>query len=161
VMPTNLYGPGDNFDLATSHVLPALMRKVHEAKIAGRPSVTLWGTGEARREVLYSDDLADAVVFLMNLPDEAFERCCRMEPPLLNIGCGEDHTIGELMDAIMETVGYRGKVEHDLSRPDGTPRKLLDISRMRALGWSPRTPLGEGLALFYQAFLKEHASAQV
>lgn len=161
VMPTNLYGPGDNFDLATSHVLPALMRKVHDAKIAGRPSVTMWGTGKVRREVLYSDDLADALVFLMNLPDAVFEDCCRMDPPLLNIGCGEDQTIRELMELVMETVGYRGAVEHDLSKPDGTPQKLLDISRIRALGWSPRTPVREGLAQFYQAFLKELAGAQV
>jgi GDP-L-fucose synthase len=161
VMPTNLYGPGDNFDLATSHVLPALMRKVHEAKMEGRPSVTMWGTGKVRREVLYSDDLADAVVFLMTLADGAFEECCRMDPPLLNIGCGEDQTIRELMEQVMETVGYRGTVEHDLSKPDGTPQKLLDISRMRALGWRPKTTLRAGLAEFYRAFLKEHASAQV
>ena len=156
VMPTNLYGPGDNFDLETSHVLPALVRKVHEAKSEGRPSITVWGTGTARREFLYSDDLADAAVFLMNLPGAAFEHACRQDPPLLNIGCGEDLTIRELVELVMETVGYRGSVVYDTNKPDGTPRKLLDVSRMRSLGWSPRTPLREGLALFYSAFLQEH-----
>jgi GDP-L-fucose synthase len=158
VMPTNLYGPGDNFDLETSHVLPALVRKVHEAKSGGRTSITVWGTGKARREFLYSDDLADAAVFLMNLPVAAFEDACRQEPPLLNVGCGEDLTIQELVELVMETVGYRGSVVYDTSKPDGTPRKLLDVSRMRTLGWSSRTPLREGLALFYQAFLQEHCN---
>jgi len=159
VMPTNLYGPGDNFDLQTSHVLPALIRKVHEARLEGRASITVWGTGTPRREFLYSEDLADAVVFLMNLPDAAFQDACRLDPPLLNIGCGEDLTIRELVDLVMETVGYRGSVVYDSSKPDGTPRKLLDVSRMRRLGWSPRTPLREGLALFYRAFLEEHVNA--
>ncbi len=158
MMPTNLYGPGDNFDLETSHVLPALIRKVHEAKRAGCPSITVWGTGTARREFLYSDDLADAAVFLMNLPEPAFQAACRLDPPLLNVGCGEDLTIRELVDLVMETVGYRGEVVYDRTKPDGTPRKLLDVSRMRQLGWSPRTPLPEGLALFYRAFLEEHAN---
>ncbi len=157
IMPTNLYGPGDNFDLATSHVLPALLRKVHEAKSEARTSITVWGTGTPRREFLYSDDLADAAVFLMNLPDAAFQHACQLDPPLLNVGCGEDLTIRELVGLVMDTVGYRGSVEYDHSKPDGTPRKLLDVSRMRLLGWSPRTPLREGLALFYRAFLKEHA----
>jgi GDP-L-fucose synthase len=175
VMPTNLYGPGDNFDLETSHVLPALVRKVHEAKHEGRTSISVWGTGTARREFLYSEDLADAAVFLMNLPGAAFQDACRQDPPLLNIGCGEDLTIRELVDLVMETVGYRGSVVYDGSKPDGTPRKLLDVSRMRSLGWSPRTPLREGLALFYSAFLvsihaprsgrtavtEEHVSGQV
>jgi len=161
VMPTNLYGPGDNFDPVTSHVLPALLRRVHEAKREGRPAIVVWGTGQARRELLYSEDLADAVVFLMNLPDAAFQECCRLDPPLLNIGCGEDRTIAELVEMVMETVGYRGRVEYDPSKPDGTPRKLLDIGRMRALGWSPRTPLREGLARFYNAFLEEHFSGHV
>jgi GDP-L-fucose synthase len=161
LLPVNLYGPGDNFDLETSHVLPALVRKVHEAKSEGRTSITVWGTGTARREFLYSDDLADAVVFLMNLPAAAFENACRQDPPLLNIGCGEDLTIQELVELVMETVGYRGSVVYDTSKPDGTPRKLLDVSRMRSLGWSRRTPLREGLALFYQAFLREHCGGHV
>jgi GDP-L-fucose synthase len=161
IMPTNLYGPGDNFDLVTSHVLPALLRKVHEAKQEGRPSITVWGTGKARREFLYSDDLADAAVFLMNLPDAEFEAACRQDPPLFNIGCGEDLTIRELVELVMETVGYRGAVEYDTAKPDGTPRKLLDISRMRSLGWTSKIPLREGLALFYRAFLEEHAGQHV
>ncbi len=156
VMPTNLYGPGDNFDLETSHVLPALIRKAHEAKRAGSPSLTVWGTGNVRREFLYSDDLADAAVFLMNLPDAAFDAACRQDPPLLNIGCGEDLTIRELVKLVMETVEYRGEVVYDTSKPDGTPRKLLDVGRMRSLGWTARTPLRQGLALFYEAFLQEH-----
>jgi GDP-L-fucose synthase len=158
VMPTNLYGPGDNFDLETSHVLPALIRKVHEAKSEGRTSITVWGTGKARREFLYSADLADAAVFLMNLPAAAFEDACRQDPPLLNIGCGVDLTIQELVELVMETVGYSGSVVYDSSKPDGTPRKLLDVSRMNSLGWSRRTTLREGLTLSYRAFLKEHAS---
>src|SRR5882724_7041276 len=158
IMPTNLYGPGDNFDLATSHVLPALVRKVHEAKRDGRPSIPVWGTGKARREFLYSEDLADAAVFLMNLPDAAFEDVCRQDPPLLNIGCGEDLTIQELVELVMETVGYTGTAVYDSSKPDGTPRKLLDVTRMSSLGWTRRTPLRQGLALFYKAFLKEHSA---
>jgi len=161
IMPTNLYGPGDNFDLATSHVLPALLRKVHEAKQDGRPSITVWGTGKPRREFLYSDDLADAAVFLMNLPDAEFEAACHQDPPLFNIGCGEDLTIRELVELVMETVGYRGAVEYDTAKPDGTPRKLLDISRMRSLGWTSKIPLREGLALFYRAYLEEHAGQHV
>ena len=161
IMPTNLYGPGDNFDLATSHVLPALLRKVHEAKQEGRTSITVWGTGKARREFLYSDDLADAAVFLMNLPDAEFEAACHQDPPLFNIGCGEDLTIRELVELVMETVGYRGAVEYDTAKPDGTPRKLLDISRMRSLGWTSKIPLREGLALFYRAYLEEHAGQHV
>ena len=161
IMPTNLYGPGDNFDLATSHVLPALLRKVHEAKQEGRPSITVWGTGKPRREFLYSDDLADAAVFLMNLPDAEFEAACHQDPPLFNIGCGEDLTIRELVELVMETIGYRGAVEYDTAKPDGTPRKLLDISRMRSLGWTSKIPLREGLALFYRAFLEEHAGQHV
>lgn len=157
IMPTNLYGPGDNFDLQTSHVLPALVRKVHEAKREGHPSITVWGTGKVRREFLYSEDLADAAVFLMNLSDAGFEDACRQDPPLLNIGCGEDLTIQELVELVMETVGYTGTAVYDSSKPDGTPRKLLDVSRVSSLGWTRRTPLREGLALFYKAFLKDHS----
>jgi len=158
VMPTNLYGPGDNFDLQTSHVLPALLRKVHEARKAGLPSISVWGTGNARREFLYSDDVAEALVFLMNLPDATFAEACRQDPPLLNIGYGEDLTIRELVDLVMQTVGYRGNVVYDSSKPDGTPRKLLDSSRIRALGWQPRISLREGLSRFYRAFLEEYGA---
>jgi GDP-L-fucose synthase len=149
VMPSNLYGPGDNFDLATSHVLPALVRKVHEAKAAGRPTVEVWGSGNVRREFLSSGDLADAAVFVMNLPGRDFAEACRRVPPLLNVGTGEDVTIRELVAMIIETAGFAGEPVFDSSKPDGTPRKLLDVSRMKALGWTAKTPLREGLAEYY------------
>jgi GDP-L-fucose synthase len=159
VMPTNLYGPGDNFDLKTSHVLPAMIRKMHEAKVAGAPTVTLWGTGSPRREFLYSDDLADAVVFLMNLPDQKFSEALGDEEhaPLLNIGCGKDQTIRELAEIVRETVGYKGELVWDSSKPDGTPRKQLDVSRLTALGWTYRTELRDGLAKSYAHFLERFA----
>jgi GDP-L-fucose synthase len=137
-LPTNLYGPGDNFDLETSHVLPALIRKITTAHQEGADRVVLWGTGAPRREFLYVDDLADACIFLMTRYDH--------EAPI-NVGCGEDLTIRELAEAIARTVGFRGRFDLDTSRPDGTPRKLLDVSRLRALGWTPRTSLETGLAL--------------
>jgi GDP-L-fucose synthase len=137
VMPTNLYGPGDNFDLPNSHVLPALIRKCHEAKARNDASITVWGTGTPRREFLFVDDLADACVFLMERYDgEQF----------LNIGCGEDLTIRELAGLIAEIVGFRGDLILDASKPDGMPRKLLDVSRLRALGWAPRTDLRTGIS---------------
>jgi GDP-L-fucose synthase len=160
IMPTNLYGPGDNFNLQTSHVLPALLRKAHDAKRDNLPSITVWGTGRARREFLYSDDLAEAAAFLMNLDDAAFASACEADPPLINVGCGEDQTIAELVELVMRTVGYRGEAVYDTGKPDGTPRKLLDVSRIRALGWHPRTGLAEGLARFYRAFLEEHPSGR-
>lgn len=145
-MPTNLFGPGENFDLDTSHVLAALMRKAIEAKRAGQSKITVWGSGEPRREFLYSDDLAEACVFLMNLPDEKYELLLRAdEPPLLNVGTGEDLTIRELAELICRVVGFEGELEFDRSKPDGTPRKLLDVSRIRALGWKARTSLEDGL----------------
>lgn len=144
VMPTNLYGTGDNYDLATSHVLPALIRKAHEAKLAGAPALTLWGTGTPRREFLHADDLADACVFLMETGYAG---------PLLNIGTGEDLAIRELADLVCRVVGYRGEIVHDLTKPDGTPRKLLDVSRLHALGWRHRIGLEEGIALAYADFL--------
>lgn len=140
LMPTNLYGPGDNFDLETSHVLPALLRKFHEAKEAGRPEVSVWGSGAPRREFLHVDDLADAAVFVMDL-DRA--------PDLLNVGCGEDVTIRELAETVSRVVGYEGKIVFDRSKPDGTPRKLLDVSRLTALGWRATIPLEEGLRRTY------------
>jgi GDP-L-fucose synthase len=160
IMPTNLYGPGDNFDLQTSHVLPALLRKTHEAMRDNLPSITVWGTGRARREFLYSDDLAEAAAFLMNLDDAAFQGACAGDPPLINVGCGQDQTIAELVELVMRTVGFRGEVVYDTGKPDGTPRKLLDVSRIQALGWRPRTGLAEGLARFYQAFLEAHDSGR-
>jgi GDP-L-fucose synthase len=148
VMPTNLYGPGDNYHPENSHVIPALIRRFHEAKVKGEPSVTVWGTGTPRREFLYSDDMADACVFLMSLPDEKFDSVLNpphSAPPLINIGVGEDLTIRELAETIARVVGYEGKITFDPSKPDGTPRKLLDVSRLRALGWRARVSLREGL----------------
>ncbi len=136
VLPTNLYGPGDNFDLETSHVLPALIRKIGDAQSAGAQSVSLWGTGAPRREFLYVDDLADACVFLMQNYSQA-------EP--INVGCGEDLTIRELATKIAHVVGFRGRFDFDSTRPDGTPRKVLDVSRLTALGWRARTDLDTGL----------------
>jgi GDP-L-fucose synthase len=155
-MPTNSYGPGDNYDLQTSHVLPALIRKVHEAKVSGLPEVVIWGSGKPRREFLYSDDAADACIFLMNLPAELFDRLTSpglAEPPLINIGCGEDLTILELADLIRGVVGYTGRFRFDTSKPDGTPRKLLSVERLRQFGWSPRIDLEEGIGLAYRDYL--------
>lgn len=160
-MPTNLYGPGDNFDLSTSHVLPALIRKVHEAKVRQETAIPVWGTGRVRREFLYSDDLADAVIFLMNLPAKRFAEVCLLDPPLINVGCGEDITIRQLLDLIMEIVGFSGRPVYDNTKPDGTPRKLLDVSRLRALGWRAKVPLADGLAKTYQAFLDQILRGEV
>jgi len=140
VMPTNLYGPGDNFDLQGSHVLPALIRKFHEAKLAGAPAVTVWGSGTPRREFLHVDDMADACVFLMARPgvDE-----------MVNVGTGEDLTIADLASLVRDVVGYGGDVVYDASKPDGTPRKLLDVTRLSSLGWKPRIALRDGIAATY------------
>ncbi|MGH6787866.1 MAG: GDP-L-fucose synthase family protein [Novosphingobium sp.] len=142
-MPTNLYGPGDNFDLASSHVLPALVRKVHEAKASGAP-VTLWGSGTPRREFLYVDDCADACLHLLRHYSGAAP---------VNVGCGEDIAIADLAALVMEVIGYEAAILTDPSKPDGTPRKLLDVSRLTALGWTAKTSLREGIALTYKAFL--------
>jgi GDP-L-fucose synthase len=160
-MPTNLYGPGDNYDLASSHVLPALVRKMHEAKASGRGSVVVWGTGRPRREFLHSDDMADACVMLMKLPDERFDEILRGpgDFPLINIGCGEDQTIAELARTVASVVGFRGTLEFDSSKPDGTPRKLLDVGRLQALGWSPRVGLEAGIAGAYEDFLARERDA--
>lgn len=145
-MPTNLFGPGENFDLQTSHVLAALLRKAIEAKAAGQKKITVWGSGIPRREFLYSDDLAQACVFLMNLSDERYASLLREdEPPLLNIGTGEDLTIRELAELICKVVEFEGELEFDPSKPDGTPRKLLDVSRIQSLGWKAQTSLEDGL----------------
>ena len=143
-MPTNLYGPEDNFDLQTSHVLPALLHKFHLAKEAAQPSVTLWGTGSAFREFLHVDDLAQACLFLMENYDS---------PELVNVGCGEDLTVRELAELVGRVVGYSGKIEWDTTKPDGTPRKLLDVSRLNKLGWKARIPLEEGIRSTYQWWL--------
>jgi GDP-L-fucose synthase len=153
-MPTNLYGLGDNYDLESSHVLPALLRKIHEAKQAGRREVVMWGSGTPRREFLHADDLARALVFLARLDEARYaeltepQRC-----PLINVGTGEDLTIAELAETIARVIGYEGQFVHDRSKPDGTPRKVMDVSRIRALGWAPSTDLATGLAGAYQDFL--------
>jgi GDP-L-fucose synthase len=150
VMPTNLYGSGDNYHPEYSHVVAALIRRFHEAKLSGAPEVVVWGTGTPRREFLYVDDLADACIHLMRTysSDE-----------LVNIGTGEDITIAEFARVVAATVGYTGTISFDPSRPDGTPRKLLDVSRLAKLGWRARTSLEDGIKLAYQAYLKEHIRA--
>jgi GDP-L-fucose synthase len=154
-MPTNLYGPGDNYDSETSHVIPAVLGKMHQAKTSKKSEVVLWGTGTPRREFLYSDDLAEACLFLMNLNDESFDALIASEtdPPLVNIGSGQDQTIRELAELIAKVVGYDGELKFDPSKPDGTPRKLLDISRLSSLGWRPVMSLSDGLAFAYRDFL--------
>ncbi|WP_459823101.1 GDP-L-fucose synthase family protein [Desulfomicrobium salsuginis] len=147
VMPTNLYGPGDNYDLQTSHVLPALIRKAHEAKERGDRSFTVWGTGTPRREFLYSDDLAGACVYLMGEAGKTEALFNNHEPPLVNIGCGQDVTIAELARMVAEVVGFEGEIVFDAGKPDGTPQKLLDVSRMRGMGWRPSVALTEGIGL--------------
>ena len=144
VMPTNLYGPNDNYDLANSHVLPALIRKTHEAKLLGGTEYVVWGSGRPRREFLYVDDMADACVFLMEQG---------IGDGIYNVGCGNDVTIRELAETVMEVVSFEGKIVFDSSKPDGTPRKLLDVSRMAELGWKASTPLREGIAKAYAAYL--------
>ena len=145
-MPTNLYGPGDNYDLANSHVLPALISKTAEAMRTKAPSVTVWGTGTPRRELLYSDDLAAACVFLMNLDEARYNSLLtESEPPLINIGTGEDVTIRELAETVARVLGYSGSLVFDTSKPDGTPRKLMDVSRLHSLGWHHTTSLEEGI----------------
>ena len=166
-MPTNLYGPGDNYHPTNSHVIPALLRKFHEAKERGDASVTVWGTGTPRREFLYSDDMADACVFLMNLPDDRYAALLgsdesvtgRFEPPLVNIGVGHDVTIAELAETVKRVVGYTGSIAYDSSKPDGTPRKLMDVGLLAAAGWKASTQLDEGLRTAYRDFLASANSA--
>ncbi|MDY0352413.1 MAG: GDP-L-fucose synthase [Desulfobulbaceae bacterium] len=158
VMPTNLYGPGDNYDLQNSHVLPALIHKMHRAKVEHADHVVAWGSGTPRREFLYSDDLADACLFLMNMPDaELVPLLAEEHPPLVNIGCGEDLSIAELVRLVKEAVGYQGDIVWDRSKPDGTMRKLLDVNRMTQLGWQAKTPLSEGIRMAYEDFLSRYA----
>lgn len=146
-MPTNLYGPNDNYDLENSHVLPALIRKFHEAKIENKPTVTAWGTGKPRREFLYSDDLADACIFLINLPENKYQELVnsKSQPPLINIGCGKDTTIKELAEKIKDIVGFKGEICWDTSKPDGTMRKVLDVSRLLDLGFKIQVGFESGL----------------
>lgn len=151
-MPTNLYGPGDSYNLENSHVLPALIRKFHEAKEAGRPEVAAWGTGSPRREFLHVDDMADACALLMTIPSP---------PDWINIGSGTDVTIRELTEAVAAATNYRGRIVWDATKPDGMPRKLLDVSRLAGLGWRARTGLAEGIASTYASFLKEKAAGRL
>jgi GDP-L-fucose synthase len=165
-MPTNLYGPGDNYHPENSHVIPGLIRKFHEARLRGDATVPVWGSGTPRREFLYSDEMAEACVFLMNLPQARFDALLgsdealtgRFEPPLINVGYGSDVTIRELAETVREVVGYTGEIVFDASKPDGTPRKLMDVSRLGQAGWQARIPLREGLALAYADFRRHHAA---
>jgi GDP-L-fucose synthase len=165
-MPTNLYGPGDNYHPTNSHVIPALIRKFHEAKLAGAPEVVVWGTGTPRREFLYSDDMADACAYLMALPDDRYDALLgsdetvsgRFEPPLVNVGVGHDVTIAELAQQVCQVVGYAGRIVYDSSQPDGTPRKLMDVALLQRAGWVARTPLLQGLHAAYADFLRDSQS---
>ncbi len=149
-MPTNLYGPGDNYDLNNSHVLPALIRKMHEAKLSEAAEVVVWGTGTPRREFLYSDDMADACIYLLEQSEYRLQALFNEDtPPLVNVGCGEDLTIRELAELVKSVVGYTGKLVFDTSKPDGTMRKLMDVNRLRQIGWMAVTKLQEGLAAVY------------
>jgi GDP-L-fucose synthase len=159
-MPTNLYGPGDNLDLNNSHVLPALMRKVFEAKMAGERQIGVWGTGNPKREFLYSDDMGEACVFLLNLPNAAYDGLLtENDAPLVNIGTGEDLTIRELAGIVAQVLGFDGNLVFDTSRPDGAPRKLLDVSRIEALGWKAKTSLGDGIRKTYESSLTQLTSS--
>jgi GDP-L-fucose synthase len=155
-MPTNLYGPGDNFDLSTSHVLPALIRKMSEAIATGAEQVSVWGTGTPRRELLYSEDLAQACVFLMNLDETRFDSFLLEDaPPLINIGTGEDLTIRELAETVARALNFKGRLVFDVTKPDGTPRKLLDVTRLHGLGWHHTTGLEEGIRLTWEVVCKQ------
>jgi GDP-L-fucose synthase len=153
-MPTNLYGPGDNYDLEKSHVIPALIRKFHEAKVRGDKAVVVWGTGVPRREFIYSDDLASACLFLMNFSEQQFSELLSPDKgaPLINIGCGQDLTIRELVDVVKDIVGFQGEIVWDSDKPDGTLLKLLDSSKIQKLGWQPRVSLAEGIRKAYDDF---------
>ena len=150
-MPTNLYGPNDNFDLETSHVLAALLRKAHEAKESGAPEIVVWGSGEPRREFLHVDDLAEACLFLLQNYDS---------PEIINIGTGYDLTVSELAELICDVVGFTGELAWDRTKPDGTPRKLLDVSKLESLGWKPTIPLREGIAQTYERFVQNYSAEQ-
>jgi GDP-L-fucose synthase len=152
LMPTNLYGPGDNFDLQDAHVLPALLRRIHEAKHSQAASVTIWGSGTPRREFLHVDDLADAVLYLLHEYDDE---------PIVNIGWGKDISIGELAELLVSVIDYKGELQFDTAKPDGTPRKLLDVGRLRALGWVPKIPLRRGIEQTYAWYTKHLNEARL
>jgi GDP-L-fucose synthase len=158
-MPTNLYGPGDNYDLQNSHVLPALMRKTHEAKLRGDAEVVVWGSGRPRREFLYSEDMADACLYLISLPDAQYAALLNADaPPLVNIGSGEDLSILELAQLVKNVVGFAGRLTLDTSKPDGTLRKLMDVSKLAELGWRYKTSLEDGVRQTYKSYL--HSATQ-
>ena len=157
VMPTNLYGPGDNYHPENSHVIPALIRRLHEAKVAQSPSVAIWGTGSPRREFLYVDDMAAASLHVMQLPKALYEQHTQPMQSHINVGSGSDVTIAVLAHHIANTVGYTGQIEFDSSKPDGAPRKWMDSSRLNSLGWAPQIDLQQGLATAYQDFVNQHA----
>jgi GDP-L-fucose synthase len=164
VMPTNLYGPGDNYHPENSHVIPGLIRKFHQAKLRGDATVPVWGSGTPRREFLYSDEMAEACVFLINLPDDRYDALLgsdevatgRFDPPLINVGKGDDVTIRELAEEVRAVVGFKGEIVFDASKPDGTPRKLMDVSRLKQAGWQAKIELRQGLQLAYADF-QRHA----
>ncbi len=162
-MPNNLYGPGDNFDLTGSHVLPALLRKFHEAKRSGAPTVTVWGTGSPLREFMHVDDLADASLFLMNLPDVRYETLLSDQeaPALINVGSGQEISIGRLAELVKNTVDYQGEIVFDTTKPDGTPRKLADSSRLHSLGWKHRIELEDGVRDAYRWFRDQWSDVAV
>jgi len=157
-MPTNLYGPGDNYDLNNSHVLPALMRKMHEAKLSGAKEVVLWGSGKPKREFLYVDDLANALVYLATLDDERYNTLVApSQCPLINVGTGTDLTIRELAETVADVVGYQGKFVQDTTKPDGTMRKVMDVSKIKNLGWKATTSLKHGISLTYKIFNEQYS----
>lgn len=155
VMPTNLYGPGDNYHPENSHVIPALIRRFHEAKISGAPEVAIWGTGKPRREFLYVDDMAAASVFVMQLPLDVYQSQTKPMQSHINVGSGSDVTIAEVANAIATAVGYEGNVTFDTTKPDGAPRKWMDSSKLNALGWTAKVPLADGLAAAYRDFMRK------
>jgi len=157
IMPTNLYGPGDNYHPENSHVIPALIRRFHEAKVELMPSVAIWGTGSPRREFLYVDDLAAASLQVMQLPKSLMDQHTQPMQSHINVGGGSDVTIADLARHIANTVGYTGQIEFDASKPDGAPRKLMDSSRLNSLGWTPQIQLQQGLYFAYQDFVNHHA----
>jgi GDP-L-fucose synthase len=157
VMPTNLYGPGDNYHPENSHVIPALIRRFHEAKIANAPEVVIWGTGAPRREFLYVDDMAAASIFVMDLDKQTYDSQTGPMQSHLNVGFGSDITIAELASTVGAAVGYQGKIVFDSSKPDGAPRKWMDSTKLNTLGWSPRMALLQGLNNAYQSFLASHS----
>lgn len=158
VMPTNLYGPGDNYHPENSHVIPALIRRFHEAKVTGAPEVAIWGTGTPKREFLYVDDMAAASVFVMNLPLQTYQAHTTAMCSHINVGYGSDITIADVARSVSEAVGYQGQITFDVTKPDGAPRKWMDSSKLNALGWIPKFNLQQGLAIAYSDFVKSKAA---